>query len=284
MHSFIFYGLFLIKKENTGYQLHILAKNLDLHNQNLEIQKHELEIAEKAELLEKQKAELTDLNSLKNKLFSVIAHDLKSPMYALRNLFRSMQQQDLPAEDVKMMIPTVVNELNDTTGLMENLLQWAKNQMQEGPVSKEQSDLSTLATETIRSLQLQADRKSIEIENKTGQSFFAITDKDMFKLVLRNLLSNAIKFTPEKGHIMVTISEKPGFVEITVQDNGVGMSTDTLKMVQGKNYFTTKGTASESGTGIGLLLCNEFLSRNGGEMTIKSELGQGSTFSFVVPK
>ena len=281
---FIFYGLFLIKKENTGYQLHILAKNLDLHNRNLEIQRHELEIAEKAELLEKQKAELTELNSLKNKLFSVIAHDLKSPMYALRNLFRSIQQQDLAANEIKLMIPTVVNELNDTTGLMENLLEWAKSQMQEGPAGKEEVDLSTLASETIRSLQLQAEGKSIEIENKTGQSSLAITDKDMFKLVLRNLLSNAIKFTPAKGHITVSIYEKTDFVEIAVQDNGVGMSAETLEMIQGNNYYTTKGTASESGTGIGLLLCNEFLSRNGGEMKIKSEFGKGSIFSFSIPR
>src|ERR1700733_375657 len=91
---FIFYGLFLIKKESAGYQISILAKNQDLHNQNLAIQKHEGEIEEKAKLLEKQKAELTELNSLKNKLFSVIAHDLKSPMYALRNLFRTIQKQD----------------------------------------------------------------------------------------------------------------------------------------------------------------------------------------------
>jgi two-component system sensor histidine kinase/response regulator len=221
---------------------------------------------------------------LKNKLFSVIAHDLKSPMYALRNLFRSIQKQDLPAKDIKLMIPTVVNELNDTTGLMENLLQWAKTQMQDGPVVKQETDLSILAEETIRSLQLQAEAKQIEIEYAAVPSCVLQTDKDMFKVVLRNLISNAIKFTPSGGHVSITIIEGSDFVETAVQDTGVGISTESLEKIQKFNYYTTKGTASESGTGLGLLLCQEFLSRNGGQMTIKSELGKGSTFSFRIPK
>jgi two-component system sensor histidine kinase/response regulator len=281
---FIFYGLFLIKKESAGYQISILAKNQDLNDQNLAIQKHEEEIEEKAKLLEIQKAELIELNSLKNKLFSVIAHDLKSPMYALRNLFKSIQKHDLPAKDIKLMIPAVVNELNDTTGLMENLLQWAKTQMQDGPMVKQETDLSILAEETIRSLQLQAESKQIEIEYAAVPSCYAQTDKDMFKVVLRNLISNAIKFTSNRGRVTVTMIEAPDFVETAVQDTGVGISTESLEKIQEFNYYTTKGTASESGTGLGLLLCKEFLSRNGGQMTINSEIGKGSTFSFRIPK
>jgi two-component system, sensor histidine kinase and response regulator len=280
---FIFYGLFLIKKENNVYQISILAKNQDLHHQNLEIQKQEREIAEKANLLEKQKAELTELNTLKNKLFSVIAHDLKAPMYALRNLFRSMQQQDLPASKIKLMIPTVVNELNDTTGLMENLLNWAKSQMQDGPAIRQEVELVAVVEETIRSLQLQADGKQIKIENKAGESCCVLTDRDMLKLVLRNLLSNSIKFTPVNGHITISLRDGSAFAEIIVQDTGVGISAESLKKIHENNYYTTKGTASESGTGLGLLLCKEFLSRNGGEMTIQSELGKGSIFSFSIP-
>src|SRR4051794_2197006 len=141
---FIFYALFLIKKENTLYQFSILEKNrelnrvnLELNNANhqlnrvnLEIKKQSAVIEEKARLLQKQTNQLTELNSMKNKLFSVISHDLKTPLYALRNLFRSVQQYDLPAEEIKVYIPEVVNNLNYTTSLMENLLHWVKSQMQ----------------------------------------------------------------------------------------------------------------------------------------------------------
>jgi two-component system sensor histidine kinase/response regulator len=279
---FIFYGLFLIKKENSVYQISILTKNQDLHNQNLEIQKQEREIVEKANLLERQKAELTELNTLKNKLFSVIAHDLKAPMYALRNLFRNMQQQDLPASKIKLMVPAVVNELNDTTGLMENLLHWAKSQMQDGPAIKQEVELVSLVEESIRSLQLQADSKQIKIENKTD-TCLVLTDPDMLKLVLRNLLSNSIKFTPVGGQITISARQGEDTAEIIVEDTGVGISAESLKKIHENNYYTTKGTASESGTGLGLLLCKEFLSRNGGEMVIQSQLGQGSIFSFSIP-
>src|SRR4029077_17944363 len=120
---FIFYGLFLIKRENTDYQFSILRQKE--------------KIAENGKLLERQTEELTELNALKNKLFSVISHDLKAPMYALRNLFRNIQQYKLPAKEIKMIIPDVVNDLNYTTGLMENLLQWAKSQMQADSIKRQ---------------------------------------------------------------------------------------------------------------------------------------------------
>ena len=109
-------------------------------------------------------------------------------------------------------------------------------------------------------------------------------DKDMMNLVLRNLLSNAIKFTPEKGTISIGVHEHPSFIEIYVNDSGMGMSHEALAKIRNNDYFTTKGTASESGTGLGLMLCKEFLVKNGGQLYIESQPGEGSTFSFSVPK
>ena len=125
---FIFYALFLIKRESSLYQLGILATNKVLQETNEEIEKQKAEIEQKAK-------ELDELNSLKNKLFSVISHDMKTPMYALRNLFRSMQQLDMAGEEIKAIIPDVVTDLNYTTGLMENLLHWVKSQMQSASIS-----------------------------------------------------------------------------------------------------------------------------------------------------
>ena len=267
--GFIFYGLYLIKKENTGYQFRILFKNRALHKKNIEIKK--------------QKGELAELNSLKTKLFSVIAHDLKSPMYALRGLFSNMQRYNVPAEDIKASIPEVVKDINYTIGLMENLLQWSKTQMQKDSVKAQEMDITQSITEVTNFLELQAKAKKVFIETKLDPPVYVFADKEMINLVLRNLLSNAIKFTPENGTISIGINESLSFVEVYVQDSGVGMSKEVLQKIQENIFYTTKGTAAESGTGLGLMLCKEFLAKNGGIMHIESEPGQGSTFSFTLP-
>jgi len=282
--GFIFYGLFLIKKENTGYQFKILAKQRILHRKNLEIKKQKEEITTKAEQLEKQKTELTELNSIKSKLFSVISHDLKTPMYALRNLFRNMHQQNMPAEEMKNLVPDVLMDLNYTIGLMENLLQWSKTQMQASSVRPEELDVSKMIVEVLQVLRLQAEAKQIYIESKNSAPVFVVADKDMVNLVLRNLLSNAIKFTPQQGTIEVGVNQLNSFVEVYVQDSGTGISKEALLKINENNFYTTKGTASESGTGLGLMLCKEFLAKNGGQMHIESELGKGSVFSFTLPR
>ena len=281
---FIFYGLFLIKKENTGYQFSILTKNRILHKKNLEIKQQKEDIAEKADLLEKQRAELAELNTLKTKLFSVISHDLKSPMYALRNLFRNMHQYDLPAEEVKTLVPDVLTDLNYTISLMENLLEWSKTQMQSSTVRSANLDQSKLIHDVINLLHLQADAKHISIECNASSPVYVYADRDMINLVLRNLLSNAIKFTPDNGTIKIGVTDHSTFVEVYIQDSGTGISKEAMQKINENNFYTTKGTASESGTGLGLMLCKEFLYKNGGQMYIESEPGKGSTFSFTLPK
>ncbi|HEY4337828.1 MAG TPA: HAMP domain-containing sensor histidine kinase [Puia sp.] len=267
--AFIFYGLFLIKKENTGYQYSILQQKE--------------EIAAKGHLLQVQTDELTLINAFKNRLFSIIAHDLKSPIYALRNLFRNMQQYDLPAEEIKGMVPEVVNELTYTTSLMENLLHWARSQMQADAIKAQMIDVSGLMTEVVRLLRLQADAKQINVTYTEDPSIVAFADKDMVNLILRNLLSNAIKYTPEKGRIEVGARRDPAGIAIFVKDTGMGIPGDALQKIQQSNFYTTKGTAGEAGTGLGLMLCKEFVARNGGTLSIESMPGKGSTFSFTLP-
>jgi signal transduction histidine kinase len=282
--GFIFYGLFLIKKENSGYQFRILSKQRDLHRKNMEIKKQKEIITEKAKLLELQKAELTELNSIKTKLFSVIAHDLRSPMYALRNLFRNMHQQNMPAEEMKVMVPDVLMDLNYTIGLMENLLQWSKTQMQSSAVRPEELDISKMIMEVMQLMHLQAEAKQIYINTKENASVLVFADKDMVNLVLRNLLSNAIKFTPQQGTIEIGVNKTDSFIEVYVQDSGTGISKEAMARINENNFYTTKGTSSESGTGLGLMLCKEFLNKNGGKMHIESEPGKGSVFSFTLPR
>ena len=282
--AYIHYGLWLVKKENADYQFHLLAKSRSLNDQNIEIQRQKKEIDEKARILSVQTRHLTDLNNVKNKLFSIISHDLKLPLYALRNLFRSVQEQGLPAKDIKAMIPDVVNDLNYTIGLMENLLQWAKSQMQADVVRTECMDIIEVIDEVFLLLRPQAEIKKIIMDVQSESNIHILGDREMISLVIRNLLSNAIKFTPEQGLISVGVKEGESDVEVFVKDSGMGISLEAINKINEKNYFTTKGTASESGTGLGLMLCKEFLAKNGSSLNIQSKEGKGSTFSFLMPR
>ncbi|MBE2231692.1 MAG: HAMP domain-containing histidine kinase [Chitinophagaceae bacterium] len=281
---FIFYGLFLIKKENSIYQGRILNKNTILEDKNKEIRKQSQKLEESAELLKQQATQLAELNTVKTKLFSIISHDLKAPMYAMRNLFKQAHEQDLPAEELKKNIPELLNDMNYAVGLMENLLQWARAQMQAHTVNPEIVDIEEAINDVYQALLLPARTKGVILLNDAPPKVFGYCDREMMNLVMRNLLSNAIKFTPEKGKICIGVHEHKSFLEIYVQDSGMGMSHEALMRIRNNDYFTTKGTASESGTGLGLMLCKEFLVRNGGQLYIESEPGKGSTFSFSVPK
>ncbi|MGB8190710.1 MAG: ATP-binding protein [Chitinophagaceae bacterium] len=274
---FIFFALSWIKKENNGYQSGMLQKNRALHKTNLEIEKQKEEIAKKAE-------QLSELNAEKNKLFSVISHDLKMPIYALRNLFRSIDHQDLPGDELKLMVPEIVKDLNYTTSLMENLLLWAKSQMQMDAIQIQGMDIAQMIDETTHLLRLQAEAKRIYIQRIPDQSVYVFADRDMLNLVLRNLVSNAIKFTPENGNIVIETADLGADIEVSIRDTGVGMTRDILDKITENNFYSTKGTANESGTGLGLMLCKDFLKKIGSRMYIESEYGKGSTFSFTLPK
>ncbi|MBC7949711.1 MAG: HAMP domain-containing histidine kinase [Chitinophagaceae bacterium] len=266
---YIFYGLYLIKTENANY-------NTTLQESNYEIQKQSNQLQIQAE-------ELDQLNSLKNKLFSVISHDLKAPMYALRNLFDNIHKQDMPAQEIKELIPEVKKDLNYTVSLMENLLQWAKSQMQSHTVKSQLINITDVIDEVMHLLHLQAEAKRITIVKKTKGRVYAWADYDMINLVIRNLVSNSIKFTPNGGKIIIGASEMDAFAEVYVQDTGKGMSSQDVKKINSYEFFTTNGTAQEQGTGLGLMLCKEFLAKNDGHLRIESTPGKGSTFSFTLP-
>jgi two-component system sensor histidine kinase/response regulator len=281
---FIFYGLYLIKNENTIYQSKILDKSKALQQRNIQVQIQADKLKENAALLEKQTKELTELNTLKNKMFGVISHDLKAPMHAIRNLFNDVEQKKISPALLQELIPEVVNDLNYTVGLMDNLLQWVKTQMQSEVVYLQKVDIGNLLEETVQLVRLQAERKQITIKVHAEEEVYGIMDKEMINLVLRNLLSNAIKFTPEKGTITVGVKANRSLLEVYVQDTGNGISHEALQKIRGNDFYTTKGTANESGTGLGLMLCKEYLLRNDSKLLIESHPGKGSIFSFTLQK
>ncbi len=281
---FIFYGLLLIKKENTAYQFHILSKNISLREKNMRIMEQSERIKRHTFRLKRQATELKELNALKNKMFSIISHDLKAPIYGLRNIFRSVQSKQMTVTELKKTVPDIQNDLNYVVGLMDNLLQWAKAQMKTNTVYPQKVDMRQSINDVLQLLNLQAKDKQITITNDTPPVIFSYVDRDMINLVIRNLVSNAIKFTPEGGKIAVGVFEHASFIEVYVRDSGAGISTEAMNKINSSNFYTTKGTASESGTGLGLMLCREFLSRNGSHLHIESDPGSGSTFSFSLQK
>jgi two-component system, sensor histidine kinase and response regulator len=281
---FIFYGLFLVKKENTGYQAHILSINTALREKNLEVLYQSEKNKRHTVLLEQQAAELRDLNAIKNKMFSIISHDLKAPIYGLRNLFRNVEEKKMSIAELRGSLPDIQHDMNYIVNLMDNLLQWAKTQMQANSVYPQKVDLKKSIHEVLQLLHTQAKAKRINIIDDTPPCIYSHVDKDMINLVLRNLVSNAIKFTPEEGNISVGVFEHHSFIEVYVKDSGAGISKEVLQKINSNNFYTTNGTASESGTGLGLMLCKEFLERNSSHLHIESEPGLGSTFSFSLQK
>ncbi len=189
----------------------------------------------------------------------------------------------MSGKEIKAIIPDVVSDLNYTTGLMENLLHWVKSQMQSASISPGELDMEEITDDAIHVHQLQATTKNISIKREMEESLLVFADKDMMTLVLRNLLSNAIKFTPEKGAIIIRMKKESPYCRVSIIDNGIGMDHEALTRIQENNYYSTNGTAKESGTGLGLMLSKDFLSRNGGALLIESEPGKGSIFSFTVP-
>ncbi|MBI1342632.1 MAG: hypothetical protein GC171_06855 [Terrimonas sp.] len=266
---FIFYGLLLIKKENSDYQEHILAQNRD--------------ITEKAKLLEAQTAQLSALNSVKTRLFSIISHDLRAPVYALRDLFRNAEKKRVSPEQFTELIPDVVNDLNKTTELMESLLQWAKSQIKAETLEKRLINIRELVAEATDPLRLQIESKQIRLRTVMDDAVYAFADADTINIVLRNFISNAIKFTPNGGSIIIEARAKGPVSEISIHDTGIGISEENIKKIFKGEHYSTKGTNNEKGTGLGLMLCQDFIIKNGGTMSAHSEMGKGSSFSFTLP-
>jgi PAS domain S-box-containing protein len=241
------------------------------------------------ELIRSQK-KLEELNAMKDKFFSIIAHDLKNPLGGYVNLTNMLYDSfDDMNEDEKKEIIELLNDSSKTVyNLLENLLEWSRSQRGKIPHKPENYDISFIADNVISVLALQTEAKNIRINNKIDKSSIAYFDVNSITTVIRNLLSNAIKFTPEGGTITLDANkiEHGGnqFYEVQVSDTGVGMSPEQMNnLFRIDKSVSTKGTNDESGTGLGLILCKEFINKNGGDIKISSIPGEGSTFKFTLP-
>lgn len=266
----------------------VLRIFLDIYekaNNRLFKQKKELLSARKE--LEIKNKELIDISNTKDKFLSIIAHDLRgsfNSMLGFSNLLNE-NYDDLGKEEQKEYLDIIYKNINNTHKLLENLLIWSSSQKGNITFNPDKENLFLLSSEIVELMQFSANNKSIEIKLDIPKQITVNADKYMFSTILRNLLSNAVKFTPKGGEIVVKAREQGGdFVQIIVEDNGVGIPQDIqLKLFDISRSNTSRGTENESGTGLGLFLCKEFVEKHGGEISVESKSGKGSSFIYTIP-
>ena len=239
------------------------------------------------EKLEKYSQELKELSARKDKLFSIIAHDLRSPFNPLLGLSEIMVNdfESLTPEEIKDFNKEIYNALKNEYTLLENLLNWSRLETGQMKLNPEKINLYDKTESVINLLSGNAKLKNITLINETDEDIFVSADPNMLHSVLQNLISNSIKFTNKDG-IIKTYAEKVSndFIQITVSDNGVGMTNDQTEDLFGLTATSTKGTNNEKGTGLGLMICKEMAERQGGTISVKSEVGKGTDISFTLPK
>jgi signal transduction histidine kinase/uncharacterized protein HemY len=251
-------------------------------NEDLAQKNHEIEISRIE--LNKQSQAFSDLNNHKDQIFTIISHDLRKPIGHLSSVLELLENNILDADDFKSFIPQISKNVKDTSEILDSLLFWAKSQLKGFSLKITEQNLFNFINEKTASLQPFAKEKNISIINQINPEVKIKIDAMLSMIIIRNLILNAIKFSDENKEIIIQLEEHTNHFEIKVKDSGIGMSQEQID-----NLFTTKnkstlGTKKEKGTGLGLYFCNDLVKKCGGEFKVKSVLGEGSTFSFTIPK
>ncbi|MDN3584458.1 sensor histidine kinase [Mucilaginibacter flavus] len=233
--------------------------------------------------LKHNEQKLEELNQLKDRLFSIIAHDLRTPMINLGDMIQLIESGDLNQSEFVSMLPELSRNITYTSGLVDNLLFWAKSQLSGATVNPVNFDLFLAAEHLLGLFQRSADDKGIIINNQVAEQTFVYADADMIQAVLRNLVNNAIKFCRTGDRVYIDAEVIKDELMISVKDTGVGISEENLSRIFALGNFTTRGTVNEQGTGLGLMLCQEFVEKNKGHIGVESAPGKGSRFYFTLP-
>ena len=236
------------------------------------------------ETLQKQKEELQQLNDLKDKYFSIISHDLKGPIFGVKELIHLTQSGLVTQEEFMEMMPEISKNMENVAILMENLLAWTSSQLRGEYIQLHSFDVCKVLVQQKNLLERIAIEKGIRIEMVEQEEIFVYADRNMIELVVRNLINNAIKFSDINSTIKLTAHYEANQVKICVKDSGVGISEENLLKLNQGISFTTKGQSNESGTGLGLILVREYVQKNNGKLEIQSELGKGTKFCIYLPK
>ena len=247
---------------------------------------HQIKLVAATRIIEKQNSELRATISNRDKMYSVIAHDLRSPMASIRmvlNLVVNSVSKDVVGPELFELLDKANRESEEVHDLLDNLLKWTKSQTGRLNVVRQELDLNDIIPGVVDIFEMIALTKKINLAYQGSEKpVVAVVDNDMLKTIVRNFLSNAIKFSPEDSTIEISLSTEGEFAKISVHDHGVGIDPERLGSIF-KKGDTTYGTGGEEGSGLGLQLCADFARKNDGDVRVESVVGEGSTFSVLVP-
>ena len=247
---------------------------------------HQISLVAAKRYIIEQNEKLKRIISNRDKMYSVIAHDLRSPMASIRmvlNLCVNVVTPDMVGEEIFGLLDKANRESEENHDLLDNLLKWTKSQTGRLEVAYQNLELDDIVPGVVDIFTMIAEMKKIKLQYIPSEEHLKVrADNDMMKTVVRNFISNAIKFTPEGKGIEVYYKKSGEFAKISVRDHGVGIAPERIDTLFHKGE-TTYGTGGEEGSGLGLQLCADFARKNGGDVMVESTLGEGSTFSFLVP-
>lgn len=251
---------------------------------NAKLEYSNLLLQRRREDMQKQNEELKKLTQTQNKFFSIIGHDMKQPLNAIEGLIYLLKEEKVPDDNLNDLIERLSKSTQSTVELLNNLLRWAMSQTGDIDFRPQFLDLNVLVERIITVFEPLAREKNIKIEPKIEKDIELLADEDMMRTVFRNLVSNAIKFSEPGGIIQISARALEDVIEIQIKDEGIGMSQfemDTLFELD--RQISTVGTSGEKGTGLGLILCKDFVERHGGTIVVSGEQGSGTTFTIQVP-
>jgi len=276
---------------NEHYQE--LQNELDLHSKKLEEQNSEFKIKiqqqkqELEKIIEQRTKELIDLVETKEKFIRIIIHELRNPFNSILGflslLLKNLRNYDI--DKIEKFLTRVYQSATITFDLLVNLWEWLNAKNNKIPFNPEMTCICQLLKDEILTTSLLVEQKQIILNNYVPENCCVYVDKNMLKTIFRNLIINAVKFTDINGEISIFANESDHFIEITIKDTGIGLSTEIIeKIFKIEGITSLDGTANETGTGLGLLLCKEFIEIEGGKIWVESSLGNGSEFKFTLPK
>jgi signal transduction histidine kinase len=268
----------LLRKQKEELQLQVEKQTTDLKKKNLQLE-------DIISQLKNSELKLTQLNQLKDKLFSIISHDLRNPLATMQSTLKLITEHHnkLDEEEKDKLSQEAQIALDNLNQLLYNLLQWSRSQMNHLQFRKERFAVYPVLTNCINLLQLNAHMKNIKMHVISEENLYGHADKDMIEFVLRNLVNNAIKFSYRDSEVFIKATTNNNQIRLQVLDSGMGISSTTIqRLLQNNGSFTRRGTEMEKGTGLGLLISKDFIEKNGGILHIESELGKGACFSFTI--
>jgi signal transduction histidine kinase len=275
-----------IKNKNEAYQLAVktaLENEKLISSQNMQLEarvyQRTIDLEQSISTLSRQRKELHEANNFKDKVLSIISHDLKSPIATLAGMLSIMKMKSLTELERGNVVENLEVALKNTKILLDNILAWAHKNNNDSKETNE-VEIYSCVDGIFDLFKFQANEKQIVLKNNIEPNFYIQVHENMFQLVLRNLISNALKFTPKRGTVTVEMKEEFQNILISVKDSGIGMSKEVMENLFNSNKHTsTRGTENEKGTGLGLKLCKEFVDKYNGELSVESEPGNGTVIT-----